>query len=155
MFQNSDRLDARVSLITVTSSAIVGIVMAAKFIPEHASKTLTFESLLLGAVCVCSLIIYRNAAKAWMANVKTMPGSLDAQELHDELIDQSDEMCYTVALMDRSAATQSSLEVNGMKGAAVNSMLLAFQCQLGFLAAAVAWSGLAGAWEVLRACCCG
>ena len=73
-------LNKRATLITGASSIIVGIVAAAKFLPER-SASFSVESALLGVVCGCSVVMYWYAVQVWRASLKAMPGTTDVDDV--------------------------------------------------------------------------
>ena len=138
----NDDLDKRATLVTATSSIIVGIVTAAKFLPEH-EDGLTAESVLLGLVCLCSVAMYFFALDVIRANHRAMPGSTDPNVLFDDYISLDADVAYNNSLIDLCDALGFCIKENDRKASALENIVLVFQCQLFLLAGAIAWSGIA------------
>lgn len=148
----NEKLDSRATLITGASSVIVGIVVAARFLPQQVTDARRIETFLLGIVCLFSVGMFWFAARAWSFNSKSLPGSDDVSELYDQYIALSMNDAFNHALIDSAWALKRSVAVNVTKGNAVEKMLRLFQYQIGVLALAIGWSGIAAVAKSLCIC---
>lgn len=137
----NDDLDKRTTLITGASSIVVGIVAAAKFLPEHANG-FSVESVLLGVVCMGSVLMYWYAIDVWRASLKAMPGTTSVDVLFDQYIALSKDVAYNNALIDLTAALEKCVEENRRKSERVEKIVRVFQFQIAMLGTAIASSGI-------------
>ena len=144
----NDDLDRRTTVITSASTIVVGIVAAGKFLPDH-SKALSVESVLLGLVCLASVVMYWFATQVWGASLKAMPGSHDVNELYEQYIAKSEDEAYNNSLIDLAYALRGCVYENARKSNLVDNVVKTFQVQLALLALAIAWTGIAAMFNAL------
>lgn len=137
----NDDLGKRATLLVSMSSVVVGIVTAAKFLPEHKTE-FSIESVLLGIVCLLSVLMYWYAIQVWGTSLRAMPGCTDVNKLYDQYIAVSEHVAFNNSLIDTSYALEVCLVENDRKAKLVDKVARVFQWQIGVLALAIAWSGL-------------
>jgi uncharacterized protein (DUF1501 family) len=81
---NND-MKGRASFITAASTAIVGIITAARFLPSSSTNQ-GFEFILLALVCLCSVGIYWFAALLWKSGNTALTGTSNMDVLYDSYI---------------------------------------------------------------------
>ena len=141
----NDDLDKRATLITSASSIVVGIVAAAKFLPNH-SSSFSVESVLLGVVCLCSVVMYWYAIQVWRTSLKAMPGTTDVMALYEQYIALSEDEAYNNGLIDLSHALSECVAENERKAGMVEKVVRVLQVQVALLGVAIAWSGISSLW---------
>ena len=139
--QYNDDLSKRATLLVSMSSVVVGIVATAKFLPEH-GDTFSVESILLGVVCLLSVVMYWHAINVWGTCLRAMPGSTNVNELYHQYIAVSENEAFNNSLIDLSYALETCLAENDRKSKLVDKVARVFQWQIGVLALAIAWSGV-------------
>jgi len=141
----NEMLRKRIGVVCVSSTALVGIISAAKFLPESTTGY-NVESILLGLVCLASVAIYWFAAKAYSPSIAPLPGPDSYERWYEGYLVKGDEgLAYSKMLSDYSYVTQTLLSQNKHFGWCLRGAISAFIAQLFVLSLAVAWSGLA-AW---------
>jgi hypothetical protein len=146
LYEFNEMLRKRVAAVCAASTAIVGIVSAAKFLPRQSSG-LDVESVLLGLVCLLSVLLYWFAAKSLLPGLAAIPGSTNTDVLFDEYLVKDVEVAFNNFLIDICAASDKALEQNTSNAGILKSVLVVFQVQIAVLAIAIAWSGIAK-WSV-------
>tara|TARA_R110000868_G_C10678130_1_gene747273 strand:- start:87 stop:614 length:528 start_codon:yes stop_codon:yes gene_type:complete len=150
----NDEIDTRAKSIVTASSVIVGIVVAAKFLPKETAG-FNVETVLLGVVCLCSVLMYWYAIDVWRYTAKTMPGSVSVDALYDEYIAVDVVECFNNSLIDLCDAMKQCVAENQRKSATVEKIAKVFQVQVALLALAVGWSGGVGLLSAMMKCFAG
>ena len=135
-------LKSRTTYITTASTAIVGIITAAKFLPENSSGE-GFEFILLALVCLLSVGVYGFAALIWRGGVTVLPGHADLDQLYEGYISKAADSAYCNALSDLCFAFEANLKDNMRRGRLLDGLVICFVAQLGILAIAISYSSIA------------
>ena len=145
LYEFNAALRKRVAMVCAASTAIVGIVSAAKFLPVRVSGP-DVESLLLGLVSLLTVAMYWFAAKALAPRVAPIPGIGDTDVLYEQYLSRGVEEAYNNFLIDICSACEVALSENETNGKSLRRVLMVFQTQIAVLALAIAWSGVAVLW---------
>ena len=141
LYQFNDKLRQRVNTVCIASTAIVGIVTAARFLPKHITD-FSVESIVLGLVCLCSILLYSFAAQALLPVTAPLPGSVDTDVLYDEYLAKDVEGAYNNMLIDFCEANKLASEQNTHSAKILQRVIWVLQLQIALLATAIAWFGL-------------
>ncbi|GAB3380805.1 hypothetical protein NCG89_00825 [Spongiibacter taiwanensis] len=132
----------RANFITAASTAIVGIITAAKFLPDSASSR-GFEFAFLSLVCLCSIGIYWFAALIWKGGNTALTGTFDVDKLYDSYISKDIDVAYCNMLTDLCSAFEQNEKENAARGRYLDRMVQFFILQLVFLAISIGWASFA------------
>jgi len=137
----NDAIRGRANFVTAASTAIIGLITAAKFLPADTSGG-NSESLLLAGVCICSVGIYWLAALIWKGGETSLSGTTDVDFLYSSYISKSEDVAYCNFLQDVCEATEKNIEENTLQSSRLGRMIFAFIVQLSLLALSIAWSSI-------------
>ena len=140
LYEFNAALRKRVALVCAASTTIVGIVTAAKFLPTKSTE-FAVESIILGVVCLLSVVMYWVSASALLPSTAPIPGSTDTDVLFDQYISKDEQTAYNNFLIDICEANNVALKSNSDSAKILKKAIFTFQIQLGFLGLAIAWSG--------------
>jgi len=129
----------RANFLTAASTAIVGIVTAAKFLPSSISGT-GYEFIFLSMVCLCSIGIYWFAALIWKGGNTALAGGSNLDELYRSYINKDADVTFCNMLSDLCAAFDLNEQDNAAKGRYLDNMVKFFIFQLIFLSLAIGWA---------------
>lgn len=133
---------ARGSMLCIASTALVGVITAAKFLPEQQTGT-NFESFVLGLVCFCTAAMYWFVSQLWGCWNAPSAGSLDTDVLFEEYLSQTKAIAYNNFLIDLAATVKMELIESDGIGGKLDMIVRIFQCQIALLALAILWQPLA------------
>ena len=131
----------RANFLTAASTAIVGLIAAAKFLPSG-HENLGVEYVLLALVCLCSVGMYWRAALIWRSENTELPGTCNLDKLYSAYIGQEIDVAFHNLLSDLCEAVDKNLLVNQKKASHLDAMVRIFMIQLTLLAISVAWGPL-------------
>lgn len=141
----NEMLRKRIGVVCVSSTALVGVISAARFLPE-ATTGHNVESVLLGLVCLATVAIYWFAAKAYSPSIAPLPGPASYERWFYGYLEKDDSgHAYSKMLTDCCHVTQTLLDQNALFGKCLRRAVFAFSIQLTLLSVAIAWSGFV-AW---------
>jgi hypothetical protein len=135
---NSD-IKGRANFLIAASTSIVGVITAAKFLPNTATSEGT-EFLLLSLVCLCSIGIYWYASLIWKGGYTALDGSDNVDTLYDSYINKERDIAYCNMLSDLCTAFRNNKKENLSRGKNLEIMVNIFMAQLFFLALSVGWT---------------
>ncbi|WP_299075489.1 hypothetical protein [uncultured Paraglaciecola sp.] len=138
----NEAIKGRANFITGASTAVVGIITAAKYLPSGAANE-GFEYILLALVCTCSIAIYWLAALVWKGGVTAISGSTDIDVLYESYIGQDIDTAYCNFLADTCEAKKKNSNENALQAARLDRMIFTFMMQLALLALAIGWTSFA------------
>ncbi|MCQ3829279.1 hypothetical protein HXX02_07460 [Microbulbifer elongatus] len=138
----NEAIRGRANFITAASTAIVGLITAAKFIPKEHSGT-GIEYILLASVCIFSVAIYWLAALIWKGGATSISGSTDVDFLYDSYIGKNSDAAYCNFLSDLCKCMDENREENALQGRRLDRMILVFILQLSILALSIGWTSIA------------
>lgn len=142
-FQLNGDIKSRASFITTASTAIVGIITAAKFLPSS-NVGEGHEFILLSLVCLCSVGIYWFAALVWKGVNTDLPGACDIDILYNEYISKDIDTAYCNALKDLCCAFEKNKGHNATIGRLLDRIVYFFIAQLSLLAISIGSGSVAG-----------
>lgn len=137
----NEAIRGRASFVTGASTAIVGLITAAKFLPEN-NHGYGVEFILLALVCVCSVAIYWLAALIWEGGETSISGTTDVNFLYDSYISKDIDVAYCNFATDLCQAMEHNKSENTLQAKRLSRMIFAFIVQLMFLALSIAWSSI-------------
>lgn len=137
----NDAIRGRANFVTAGSTAIVGLVTAAKFLPTSNTSD-GMENLLLALVCICSVAIYWLAALIWKGGETSLTGSTNIDTLYRSYISVNMDVAYCNFLQDLCKATDDNIKENKLQSSRLGRMIFAFIVQLALLALTIGWSSL-------------
>lgn len=140
--QLNNDMRGRASFVTAASTAIVGIITAAKFLPNSSASD-GFEFILLALVCSSSIGIYWIAALLWKGGNTALTGTHDIDVLYDSYISVDADIAYCNALKDLCSAFEQNEKDNARRGRLLDRMIMFFIFQLLFLVVSIAWTSVA------------
>lgn len=140
--QLNNDIKSRANFLTAASTAIVGIITAAKFLPNSISSD-GFEFILLSLVCLCSIGIYWFAALLWKGGNTELTGTSDLDMLYESYIGKEADTAYCNMLADLCAAFEQNKKENVLRGKHLDKIVLFFIFQLSFLALSIGWASFA------------
>lgn len=138
----NDAIRGRANFVTGASTAIVGLITAAKFLPANNDSS-GVEFIFLAIVCLCSVAIYWLAALVWKGGKMTVPGGTNIDALYDSYISKEPDVAYGNFLSDLSKSMEENVRENALQAARLDRMIIAFISQLFFLALSIAWASVA------------
>lgn len=130
---NAD-LDRRVMSLVTLSTAISGVISAAKLLPQ--GWQLTPSNLLVACSICVSIAVIVKAIRGIAPYEKTHPGVPDEQILHRDYIVPAAVEAANKAITQTCAATDVSIRINREKSDSVDSMIKLLGFQIGLLALA-------------------
>jgi len=140
--QLNNDMKSRANFLTAASTAIVGIITAAKFLPSSIAST-GYEFILLSFVCLCSIGIYWFAALIWKGGNTALAGTSNLDRLYDSYIGLDADTAYGNMLSDLCSTFDQNERGNAARGRYLDRMVIFFICQLIFLALSVGWASYA------------
>lgn len=143
LYECNEALRKKTITVCTISTAIVGIVSAAKFLPDH-STGFDVESILLSIVVFLSALMYLFATAALLPGKAPIPGSRDTDELFDEFLVQDGETAFNNFLIDSCEACNIAFDQNATNEKNLKRVLITLQIQICVLALAVGWTGFVG-----------
>lgn len=141
----TDSIRSRASILCTASTALVAIITAARFLPQHTAG-FTLESVLLGLVCLCTVGMYWCGGQIWRASAVPIANCTDPTVLYEKYIALDQYVAYNQFLIDQAKAVELALVENKRQGGYLNKMTTVFQTQIGILAFAIAWPGIQSVW---------
>lgn len=143
VIESSKSLVGRANTVLAASSVIVGIVTAARFLPEGGAKGFSVEFVLLGVVCLCSVVMCVAAGLLWRGGYTMIPGSLDVDVLYGNHISQELDISYYNLLLDLCGTVADNQALSMRLGRYLDVMVCAFILQLFFLTLSIVWGSIA------------
>lgn len=140
--QLNNDMKGRANFITAASTAIVGIITAAKFLPSSNTSE-GYEFILLALVCLCSVGIYWFAALLWKGGNTALTGTNNIDVLYDSYISKDADVAYCNALIDLCSAFEQNERGNARLGRLLDQMIAFFIAQLSLLAISIGWASVA------------
>jgi len=137
----NDAIRSRANFVTTGSTAIVGLVTAAKFLPSGNTDD-SIEYLFLALVCICSVAIYWLVALIWRGGETSLSGTTDVDILYRSYISVDMDVAYCNFLQDLCRATEENIKENTLQASRLGRMIFAFIVQLALLALSIGWSSL-------------
>lgn len=139
----NDGIRGKANFITTASTAVVGLITAAKFLPAGKPGAGT-EYILLALVCLFSVFIYWLAALVWKGGATTISGTTNVDLLYESYIGKNLDVAYCNFLTDLCKSMDENRAENGLQATRLDRMVVAFIVQLAFLALSIAWTSIAG-----------
>jgi hypothetical protein len=139
--ESFNKIRAKGTLICGASTTLVGVITAAEFLPDTATE-LSVGTVLLGMVCLCSVVMYHQVAKLWRPSVASIAGSTDTDILFDQYLSKDAVTAYNNFLIDLSETVEREIKANTDVAFQLERIVLTFQCQIGLLAVAILWPAL-------------
>lgn len=140
--QLNNDMKGRANFLTAASTAIIGIITAAKFLPDS-NASAGYEFILLSLVCLCSIGIYWFAALIWKGGNTALTGTSNLDKLYDSYINKDADVSYGNMLADLCKAFDQNELNNATRGRYLDRMVMFFICQLAFLAVSIGWASYA------------
>jgi len=128
----------RATFVTGASTAIVGLITAARFLPSREGDQ-GVELALLGLVCLCSVAMYGLAAAVWRSGEAFLPGRAHIDSLYKSFISADLDTAYHNLLQDECAAMNLNTAANSDRARLFDWIVGVFMVQLSLLALAISW----------------
>ncbi len=135
-------LVGRANALLLASSVVIGVVVAARFLPDSTPSGFAVEYLLLGLVCLCSVVMHGFALMLWRGGLTMVPGTLSVDELYDDYIGQELDDAYYNLLRDLCGTIADNQALGMRLGRYLDGIVIGFISQLVFLFSAIAWGSL-------------
>lgn len=146
--QFNNDIKNRANFLTAASTAIVGIITAAKFLPNSTASN-GYEFILLSLVCLCSIGIYWFAALIWQGGVTDLAGTSNLDGLYDSYISKDQDTAYCNMLSDLCEAFKKNKAANTLRGRRLDIIVMFFILQLALLAVSIGWASFATILHVI------
>lgn len=137
--QLNNDIKGRANFLIAASTSIVGIITAAKFLPDTSASE-GAEFVLLSLVCLCSIGIYWYASLIWKGGHTALDGTDNVDALYDSYINKERDVAYCNMLSDLCTAFGNNRNENLSRGGNLEIMVKIFMAQLFFLALSVGWT---------------
>ena len=137
--QLNNDIKGRANFLITASTSIVGVITAAKFLPNTTASE-GAEFVLLSLVCLCSIGIYWYASLIWKGGYTALDGSNDVDTLYDSYISKEIDVAYCNMLSDLCTAFDNNRNENLSRGENLETMVKIFMTQLFLLALSVGWT---------------
>jgi hypothetical protein len=138
---SNEAIKSRASFVTGASTAVVGLITAAKYLPSSGDSQ-GFEYILLAMVCACSIAISWFAALVWKGGKTSIAGSADIDFLYEAYIGKNADEAYCNFLADLCQTKIENSAENTAQAKRLDKMICAFIVQLALLSVAIAWTSL-------------
>jgi hypothetical protein len=142
IYDANQKIETKATTILTGSIALTGFICGGKLLPISGQPLGIGNCLLLCFICTTSVLLAKKCMAIISPTFSGSPGSLDINELYDNVITVEENYAFNQAITDLESCIKKEIDTNNSKSEKLICMITCLYWQLGFLIALVVWNSI-------------